>query len=460
MRPLTAKTAPALAPALVLGLVLGLGGAAVADTRPDVAVQLLGWSPDGARYAFVRHRTAHLDDGRVERSERTFLREVDEDLTEHTLPLSDEEVRAEVAKEGFVVAPLARRQAGELAWVFVDEAGHPWLRFTVVVGERLSWELATRGADGVRRTLAARPVEDLYVDFEPDVYVAPGGGRALLVVGMRAPYRHGADIAVVPLAAPPPPPQLPVTPAPPGAREVALEPGDVVLRWEETDAVVPVTAEEDPDVAALEAAVAAPAEPRPEPAPGTAVGESAQGLPDLPPAVEGGTRGPGETVDPAGDPLALPPLAEDPDILPPFQEPDEPQPEWEHPEVEVAKGSAPAPTPAPAQTRPTPARSIETTPAVTAPGSITLLGFIKVGDIYGGAPIAGATVTLSTGQTATTNAKGLYKITAAPGTVTVTASARGYATWSEDKDLEPGVENWKSLALVKPGEARPTATPR
>lgn len=79
-----------------------------------------------------------------------------------------------------------------------------------------------------------------------------------------------------------------------------------------------------------------------------------------------------------------------------------------------------------------------------------LVGYVREGDIYNtAAPIAGASIALSTGQTATTNESGFYEFAqVAVGAVTVTASKTGFATVSEVKEIAPGITNWKSLALV------------
>ena len=80
----------------------------------------------------------------------------------------------------------------------------------------------------------------------------------------------------------------------------------------------------------------------------------------------------------------------------------------------------------------------------------TLLGFVRDGDIYSGADITGATVKLSDGRQAVTLADGKYQFDSVPaGAVTVTASAPGYDTKAETKDIVAGVTNWKSIALAK-----------
>lgn len=63
--------------------------------------------------------------------------------------------------------------------------------------------------------------------------------------------------------------------------------------------------------------------------------------------------------------------------------------------------------------------------------------------------IAGATVTLSTGQTATAGSSGLYTFAAVPvGPVTITAAKAGFATRSITRTVEANVENWGSLGLT------------
>lgn len=79
-----------------------------------------------------------------------------------------------------------------------------------------------------------------------------------------------------------------------------------------------------------------------------------------------------------------------------------------------------------------------------------LVGFVREGDIYEGPGIAGATVDLGDGRTATTGADGYYEILdLAPGLYTVTASADGYQTGVDEKAIEDGGGTWwKSFALV------------
>jgi hypothetical protein len=91
-------------------------------------------------------------------------------------------------------------------------------------------------------------------------------------------------------------------------------------------------------------------------------------------------------------------------------------------------------------------------PAVAQTGS--LVGFVRDGDIYAGANIPDATVTLSDGRQATTGPDGKYAFDDVPaGAVTVTAAAAGFQTRTETKTLVAGVVNWKSLALVRACEA-------
>lgn len=80
----------------------------------------------------------------------------------------------------------------------------------------------------------------------------------------------------------------------------------------------------------------------------------------------------------------------------------------------------------------------------------SLVGFVRVDDVFEGVGIAGATVTLDNGRTATTDADGYYEIDELdPGFYTVTATAEGYEPASDDKEIESeGGTWWKSLALT------------
>lgn len=89
----------------------------------------------------------------------------------------------------------------------------------------------------------------------------------------------------------------------------------------------------------------------------------------------------------------------------------------------------------------------EVTPPVPQTGN--LVGYVRETDIYTGAPIAGATVTITGGATATTDANGYYKFTGltAGTTYAVSASAPCYATASTTKTIQASIDNWGSMAL-------------
>lgn len=61
--------------------------------------------------------------------------------------------------------------------------------------------------------------------------------------------------------------------------------------------------------------------------------------------------------------------------------------------------------------------------------------------------IAGATVTLSTGESTTTNSNGYYTFDLEPGTYTVTAKATGYSTESVTRTVSSGETRWGSIML-------------
>ena len=90
-----------------------------------------------------------------------------------------------------------------------------------------------------------------------------------------------------------------------------------------------------------------------------------------------------------------------------------------------------------------------------------LVGFVREGDIQNDdAPIAGATVRLSDGQTDTTNAEGLYEFaTVARGAVTVTVSKAGFVTATASRDVDAGITNWKSVALSRTPPPPPPPPP-
>ncbi len=84
-----------------------------------------------------------------------------------------------------------------------------------------------------------------------------------------------------------------------------------------------------------------------------------------------------------------------------------------------------------------------------------LTGFVRHRAVDNEAePIAGATVTLSTGESTTADAEGRYRFTrVAAGDVTITASAAGYADASADRYVAAADTTWGSIAMFEPEEA-------
>ncbi|HEU5058188.1 MAG TPA: phosphodiester glycosidase family protein [Kofleriaceae bacterium] len=83
-----------------------------------------------------------------------------------------------------------------------------------------------------------------------------------------------------------------------------------------------------------------------------------------------------------------------------------------------------------------------------------LTGFVRHGAIDNEAePIAGAAVTLSTGEATTTDAEGRYSFTGvAAGDVTIRASAVGYADASVERYVAAADTTWGSIAMFEPEE--------
>jgi hypothetical protein len=88
--------------------------------------------------------------------------------------------------------------------------------------------------------------------------------------------------------------------------------------------------------------------------------------------------------------------------------------------------------------------------ASSSSGEGDVVGFVRADSIYNAeGAVGGATVRASTGQTATTDSRGYFElIDVAAGVVTLTVSAGGYATATDDADVAAGVDNWNSVALT------------
>ncbi len=79
-----------------------------------------------------------------------------------------------------------------------------------------------------------------------------------------------------------------------------------------------------------------------------------------------------------------------------------------------------------------------------------LVGFVRADSVYNvSGAISGATVTLSSGETTTTNGDGWYQFSGVgAGWVDLTVSASGYSTLVDAKELSAGSVNWNSVALA------------
>jgi hypothetical protein len=82
-------------------------------------------------------------------------------------------------------------------------------------------------------------------------------------------------------------------------------------------------------------------------------------------------------------------------------------------------------------------------------GTGDLVGFVRKDSIYNtSGPIAGASVALSSGQSATTDSRGFFLVEDVPaGEVTLTVSASGYTTATDSAGIDASAQNWNSVAI-------------
>ncbi len=77
-----------------------------------------------------------------------------------------------------------------------------------------------------------------------------------------------------------------------------------------------------------------------------------------------------------------------------------------------------------------------------------LVGYVRVGDIAAGPPVAGVTVSLDTGASTTTNEAGYFAFADVDaGLRVVSYSGGGIVPASREKLVEPGITNWASQAV-------------
>ncbi len=94
------------------------------------------------------------------------------------------------------------------------------------------------------------------------------------------------------------------------------------------------------------------------------------------------------------------------------------------------------------------------------PATGHLKGFVREGRIDAGdRPVAGADVTLSSGERTTTDERGFYEFPRAPaGPTTITATKDGYVDASVERDVAPNTTTWGSIALQTAAPPPPDET--
>jgi hypothetical protein len=86
------------------------------------------------------------------------------------------------------------------------------------------------------------------------------------------------------------------------------------------------------------------------------------------------------------------------------------------------------------------------------PGTATLQGIVYEGTNTS-ARIAGATVSLGAGLTATTSPTGLYVFSSiAPGTYTIAVTAPGFNATTATRTVAAGADNWGSVSMTRGGQ--------
>lgn len=91
-----------------------------------------------------------------------------------------------------------------------------------------------------------------------------------------------------------------------------------------------------------------------------------------------------------------------------------------------------------------------TTLVTFAPSETSVVGFVRVGDVYSGPAVFGATVEADFGGSTTTDARGYFSLTPPDGVViaSLSASAPGFVEAVQAVPIRAGETNWASFALI------------
>ncbi len=85
-------------------------------------------------------------------------------------------------------------------------------------------------------------------------------------------------------------------------------------------------------------------------------------------------------------------------------------------------------------------------------GPTRLVGFVRVGDVFAGAPVADVSVRLDTGEATTTDGGGFFAFEdVTPGLRTLDYSGGGIVPTTQDKEVVEGITNWASVSAELEG---------
>lgn len=205
---------------LLITAALDVRAEAGAPSPPGEWIQFLGWRADSRAYAYRVTSLSYDRKGRLERRSEDRLVTIPR-RGEATVRRYGGSIERRLAHGSYGGDPLPTTRPEPGVVRFFTPDGRV-LRFRVVVGGRLGYELALE-RDGATELIGAGVFDDLYAKTDAFAYLSPDGRKVALIVYGETPYRVRGEVHLMRLprasAEAPRVKELPTTAGAPDVRE-------------------------------------------------------------------------------------------------------------------------------------------------------------------------------------------------------------------------------------------------